>query len=158
MVKAASSPSRSVPSALNARQTPGIAGVFKDQKGRVQLGGLAAQQADLLCELFETDPILAEAWGLKEAFRHVYRARNRDDAEQRLDAFLAAVQRARLPAFDSFAIGIQSWRTELLAYFEEPTTNGYAEGVINKVKVIKRRGYGLPTFTSFRKRIVIACG
>jgi hypothetical protein len=25
---------------------------------------------------------------------------------------------------------------ELLAYFDEPTTNGYAEGVINKVKLI----------------------
>lgn len=119
---------------------------------------LSARERRLLCELFERDPILAEAWGLKEAFRHVYRARNRTDAEQRLDAFLAAVERARLPAFDSFATGIRSWRTELLAYFDEPTTNGYAEGVINKVKVIKRRAYGLPTFTSFRKRIVIACG
>ena len=29
---------------------------------------------------------------------------------------------------------------------------------INKVKVIKRRAYGLPTFTGFRKRVVIACG
>jgi transposase len=31
-------------------------------------------------------------------------------------------------------------------------------GVINKVKVIKRRTYGLPTFTGFRKRILLACG
>jgi hypothetical protein len=54
--------------------------------------------------------------------------------------------------------GITIWRAELLAYFDEPTTNGYAEGVINKVKVIKRRAYGLPTFTGFRKRVVIACG
>ena len=52
--------------------------------------------------------------------------------------------------------GITHWRTELLAYFDEPTTNGYAEGVINKVKVIKRRAYGLPTFAGFRKRVVIA--
>ena len=42
--------------------------------------------------------------------------------------------------------------------FDQPTSNGYAEGVINKVKVIKRRAYGLPTFHGFRKRIVIACG
>jgi transposase len=46
----------------------------------------------------------------------------------------------------------------LLAFFEEPTTNGYAEGVINKVKVIKRRAYGLPTFQGFRQRVLIACG
>ena len=46
----------------------------------------------------------------------------------------------------------------MLAYFDEPTTNGYAEGVINKVKVIKRRAYGIPTFTAFRQRVLLACG
>src|SRR6185436_11282243 len=107
-----------------------------------------------LCELFDRDPILAEAWALKEAFRAIYGATNRAQAEQRLDRFLIAVDHARLPAFDAFGKGVRSWRTELLAYFDEPTTNGYAEGVINKVKVIKRRAYGLPTFAGFRKRIV----
>jgi transposase len=82
----------------------------------------------------------------------------RAEAERRLDAFLAAVDRAQIPSFKAFADGVRLWRDELLAYIDEPTTNGYAEGVINKVKVIKRRAYGLPTFTDFRKRVVIACG
>jgi len=30
--------------------------------------------------------------------------------------------------------------------------------VINKVKVIKRRAYGLPTFKGFRERVLLACG
>ena len=101
---------------------------------------------------------MAEAWGLKEAFRNIYNAENRTEAERRVDAFLAAVARAGLPSFDAFATGVRMWRTELPGYFDEPTTNGYAEGVINKVKVIKRRAYGLPTFDGFRKRVVIACG
>ena len=69
-----------------------------------------------------------------------------------LEAFLIAVEHAGLPAFDAFAKGVRSWQQELLAYFDEPTTYGYAEGVINKVKVIKRRAYGLPTFAGFRRR------
>jgi Transposase len=40
----------------------------------------------------------------------------------------------------------------MVANFDEPTTNGYAEGVINEVKVIKRRAYGLPSFGAFRER------
>jgi transposase len=72
--------------------------------------------------------------------------------------FLGAVDRGGLRPFDAFATGIAQWHTELLAYFDEPTTNGYAEGVINTVKVIKRRAYGLPTFAGFRKRVVVACG
>jgi transposase len=52
---------------------------------------------------------------------------------------------------------VRLWQIELLAYFDEPTTNGSAEGVINKVKVIKRRAYGIPTFTAFRQRVLLAC-
>lgn len=118
---------------------------------------LPSHERRRLAQLFQRDPIVAEAWGLKEAFRHIYVARDRTNAELRLDTFLAAVDRAGLPAFDAFAKGIRQWRTELLAYFDEPTTNGYAEGVINKVKVIKRRAYGLPTFDGFRARVLLAC-
>lgn len=39
---------------------------------------------------------------------------------------------------------------EFLAYFDQRATNGYAEGITNKIKVIKRRAYGLPTFAGFR--------
>jgi transposase len=114
---------------------------------------LTARQRRQPCELFEHEPLLAEAWGLKEAFRSIYRAPDR-----RLDAFLATVDCAQIPSFSAFAEGVRQRREELLAYFEQPTTNGYAEGVINKVKVIKRRAYGLPTFNGFRPRVVIACG
>ena len=110
-----------------------------------------------LCELFEREPLLAEAWPLKESFRAVYRAPDPREAERRLDRFLASVACAHLPAFSAFAEGVRLWRDELLAYFDEPTTNGYAEGVVNKVKFIKRRAYGLPAFDGFRDRVLLAC-
>jgi transposase len=127
---------------------------------RLLKGGerLAEHDRRALCELFAREPLVAEAWGLKERFRAVYRARSRAEAERRLAAFEAAVERAALPSFTAFARGLRPWREELLAYFEQPTTNGYAEGVINKVKVIKRRAYGLPSFASFRSRVLVACG
>jgi transposase len=111
-----------------------------------------------LCELFARDPVVGAAWELKEAFRRIYRAGDRQEAAARLERFLGAVDRTALPPFGAFAEGVRRWREELLAYFEEPTTNGSAEGVINKVKVIKRRAYGLPSFQSFRHRVLLACG
>ncbi len=119
---------------------------------------LCERERRTLCELFQAEPLLAEAWGLKERFRAIYRAGDRDEAERRLQAFEAAVERAAIPSFTAFAHGLRSWREELLAYFDQPTTNGYAEGVINKIKVIKRRAYGLASFDSFRTRVLIACG
>jgi transposase len=118
---------------------------------------LTERERRRLSELFEREPMIAEAWGLKEAFRSIYRAPDRPEAERRLDHFLGAVERAQLPAFTAFADGVRLWRGDLLAYFDEPTTNGYAEGVINKVKVIKRRAYGLPSFDGFRGRVLVAC-
>ena len=84
--------------------------------------------------------------------------RDRLEAERRLDCFLAACERSGLAPFEAFANGLGPWRQELLAYFDEPLTNGYAEGVTNKVKVIKRRAYGVPSFRSFRRRVLLACG
>jgi transposase len=118
---------------------------------------LTERERRRLIALFEREPLIAEAWGLKEAFRSIYRAPDRPEAERRLDHFLGAVERAELPAFTAFADGVRLWRAELLAYFDEPTTNGYAEGVINKVKVLKRRAYGLPSFDGFRERVLLEC-
>jgi transposase len=119
---------------------------------------LSFQQRRSLCELFEAEPLIAEAWRLKEAFRAIYRSTSRVEADERLERFLAAVDRAAIPSFTAFAEGVRLWREELLAYFDQPITNGYAEGVTNKIKVIKRRAYGLPTFNGFRQRVLVACG
>jgi transposase len=123
-------------------------------KGRERL---RAEERRELSALFESEPLLAIGWGLKEAFRSIYQARDRNDAEQRLARFLAWAAREELPSFQRFASQVERWREELLAYFDDPATNGYAEGVTNKIKTIKRRAYGLPSFASFRERILVAC-
>jgi transposase len=119
---------------------------------------LTESQRRRLCELFAHDPVIAEAWWLKELLRSVYAATDRAQATQRLDRFFAAVARSGHQPFEAYVNGIGSWREEILAYFDQPASNGYAEGVINKVKVIKRRAYGLPSFESFRERVLVACG
>ena len=75
---------------------------------------LTERERSRLCALFEHEPVIAEAWGLKEAFRSIYRAQERREAERRLERFLAAAERAQLPAFKAFADGVRLWREELL--------------------------------------------
>jgi transposase len=119
---------------------------------------LTESQRRRLCELFAHDPVIAEAWWLKEALRSVYGAEDRAQATRRLDRFFTAVARSGHQPFEAYVNGIGPWREEILAYFDQPVSNGYAEGVINKVKVIKRRAYGLPSFEGFRERVLVACG
>jgi transposase len=119
---------------------------------------LTESQRRRLCDLFIHDPVIAEAWWLKETLRSVYAAESRAQAEWRLDRFAAAAARSGYQPFSAYLNGITPWREEILAYFDQPASNGYAEGVINKVKVIKRRAYGLPSFEGFRERVLVACG
>jgi transposase len=119
---------------------------------------LDPSNAAKLQALFALDPEMRRAWALKEDFRTIYHLRTRVEAEQRLEAFLTAAEASGFPAFVSFAHGLRKWRGEFLAYFDQRATNGYAEGITNKIKVIKRRAYGLPTFDGFRDRILLCCG
>ena len=73
-------------------------------KGRERLGEAERRR---LCELFAVDPVIGHAWALKEAFRAIYRAADRIEAERRLQAFLGAVARSELPAFTAFARGLE---------------------------------------------------
>jgi Transposase len=67
---------------------------------------LTERERRRLIALFEHEPLIAEAWGLKEAFRWIYRSPDRHEAERRLEHFLAAVERAQLSAFTAFADGV----------------------------------------------------
>ena len=47
---------------------------------------------------------------------------------------------------------IRRWIGEIIAYFDEGTTSGVVEGINNKLKLIKRRGYGFRNFDNFKLR------
>lgn len=50
---------------------------------------------------------------------------------------------------------IKRWINEILAYFDNRTTQGTVEGINQKIKLIKRRGYGLNNFNNFRRRVLL---
>lgn len=93
-------------------------------------------------QLFALHPEIGVAWWLKEAFAHIYQAPNRKQAEQRLDIWIHHVTESGLPEFTNLWRTLNNWRQPILNYHDDPQTNAYAEGITNKIKVMKRRGYG----------------
>jgi len=59
----------------------------------------------------------------------------------------------RLTIFQSYQT-ILRWFDEIIAYFDNRTTNGVVEG-INKLKLIKRSAYGFRNFDNFRVRCLL---
>ena len=98
-------------------------------------------QADLE-QLFEHHPEIGVAWWLKEAFAHIYQAANRAEAAHRFELWAHHVDQSQLPEFANLLRSLNMWKEPILNYHDDPQTNAYAEGITNKIKVLKRRGYG----------------
>jgi len=50
---------------------------------------------------------------------------------------------------------IRRWIGEIIPDFDQRTTQGTVEGINNKLKLIKRRGYGLINFENFQLRSLL---
>lgn len=73
-----------------------------------------------------------------------------------LDPWLAAVEAAGgQPELRSFATGIRIDKEAVLNGLTLPCSSGRVEGIVNKVKAVKRQMYGRASFTLLRKRIIL---
>jgi transposase len=50
---------------------------------------------------------------------------------------------------------IKRWLAEIVGYFERRTTNGIVEGINNKLKLLKRAGFGFRNFNNFETRALL---
>jgi transposase len=132
------------PRAFNARFAFATRHRRLDQRRRSQLD-----------ELFAAFPTIGVAWLMKEAFAGIYDAADRDDAETRLNTWVHNLEAADLPELHALWRAIRRWRTEILAYFDDRQTNAFAEGFTNRIKVMKRRGYGYRNPDRYRARVLL---
>jgi len=107
-----------------------------------------------LLESLLRDPQLARAWGLKEGLRSVYRRRLGDKAAAALDQWIGEAAASNLRPFQRTAATLKRWRREVLNYWRYPITNALVEGKHNRVKTLKRRGYGYRNDRSFLLRVL----
>ena len=63
--------------------------------------------------------------------------------------------RKNVPEFVESAGTISRWKEYILnSFIDERYSNGYTEGINNKIKVIKRIAFGYKSFELFRGRIL----
>lgn len=101
---------------------------------------------------------VSAAWWLKERFAAIYGARDRQIAELLLDEWIEDIERLGLLEFLNTWRTLQWWREEILNYFDDRVTDAFAEGVTNKIEVIKRRSYGFRNAESYRRKVLMGCG
>ncbi len=113
---------------------------------------LRVEEQEMLVKLRQIDPEVDRAYDLVQQFALMLRTRT----GERLDAWLTRVQRSELPELQSFAAGIEKDKDAVRAGLTWWISNGMVEGHVNKLKLIKRQGYGKAGFPLLRKRVLHA--
>ena len=109
--------------------------------------------------MFTQSPELKTCYELKEDFRKWFnQVTDRLTAEQGLTTWLERVAASGLKALQTFVTTMQNWRDRVLNYFDGRHSNGFAEGVNLKIKLINRRAFGYHNFESFRLHVLVAFG
>jgi transposase len=110
---------------------------------------LTQEQANKLEEVKKVTPKLAQMHFFKEKFREIFETKfNWVDGLLSLASWLKDAKEYYPQSFGT----IRRWLGEIIAYFDSRTTQGVVEGINNKLKLIKRRGYGFRNFDNFSSR------
>jgi len=116
---------------------------------------LSETQQAILDKVYAASPQLKQAHQMKEAFRELFDTEY--TVQQGAEALQTWIEKAeRAGCFAEAVKTIKNWFQSIVNYFRHRTTNGPAEGVNNKVKVIKRMAYGFRNVANFRLRILAA--
>ena len=110
------------------------------------------EQREKLGEVKQVSPLLSRMHNITEEFREIFEtALDWGDGTLRLLDWLVEAQ----ADFKNCTQTIKRWFGEIVGYFEQGTTNGVVEGINNKLKLIKRSGYGFRNFDNFKLRSLI---
>lgn len=121
---------------------------------------LDEEEGRKLDEVLGKSPGLKNSYWLKEEFGEIFdEVDSRDIAQKRLNIWKEKARKLKLRNINGFLKTFEHWEEWILNYFSTgKVTNGPVEGMNNKVKLIKRVGYGFQNFSNFRKRILNECG
>lgn len=105
---------------------------------------LSEGEAERLDRLFDYSPALQQAYAFREDLTGLFEKQlSKDEATVEIEAWQEKVRKSGLRCFDPFLKTLDNWKDEITNYFLSRQTSGFVEGFNNKIKVLKRRCYGI---------------
>ena len=110
---------------------------------------------DLKRELLNINSDLHDAYILKEMFLDLVNYSDYDHAEEEIKSWIEMVYDYNIPEMVEAANTIKNWLPYIVnSFIDERFSNGFTEGLNNKIKVIKRVAFGYKNFEFLRLRIL----
>ena len=113
---------------------------------------LSEKQKEKLEQVKSASPLVGMMHTLKEEFHQIFEE-SKDQGAGTLE-LINWLKKAE-PYYKKSVKTIKRWFAEIVGYFEGRTTNGIVEGINNKLKVLKRCGFGFRSFNNFEIRALL---
>jgi transposase len=113
---------------------------------------LSDEEREVVASLERGCPTVTQARGLALRFAKGLR----DRQPKTLVPWLLEAQTSGIPALKEFAVGLERELAAIKAAFSLPWSNGPVEGVVNRIKLIKRQMFGRAGFDLLRRRALLA--
>lgn len=139
---------------LNVKERAKLFGSLKGSKYTLLKAEdkLTPKQKEKLDQVKGASPLVKTMHSLKEELHQIFEeSENLGVGTLKLIDWLAIAQnyyRKSVPT-------IKRWFAEIVGYFENRTTNGIVEGINNKLKLLKRCGFGFRNFRNFELRALL---
>jgi len=106
--------------------------------------------------LYQHSPKLKKAHQYALKLTNIFNTHcNRKLALDKINRWVSMVEKSDITCFDSFIDTLTKYQTYILNYFKDRKNSGFVEGLNNKIKVAKRRCYGLLKTESFFQRLFL---
>ncbi|GHO57704.1 transposase [Ktedonobacter robiniae] len=115
-------------------------------------GKLESDEQETLAQLRSLHAEMKQAYELVQQFASLLRTRT----GEHLDAWLEKVRASQISELQRFVASIERDKAAVVAGLTLSHSNGLVEGKVNKLKLIKRMGYGRAAFPLLRQRVLHA--
>lgn len=110
---------------------------------------------DLREQILEINEELKNAYLLKELFLDVVHSTTYEYAEIEFKEWIDTVKKYGIEEMIEAAKTIENWLPYIVnSFIDKRLSNGFTEGINNKIKVIKRIAFGYKNFKFFRLRLM----
>lgn len=121
---------------------------------RKNADNLEPEEKEILDLLFEASPLLRKAYQLREKLTRIFdKEQTKKSGRQAIRRWMGEVRKSGLDCFDKFLGTLEKHLDIITNYFISRSSSGWVEGLNNKIKVLKRRCYGLTNISNLFRRI-----
>lgn len=105
---------------------------------------LSKEEKAILNALFSHSPELVEAYRLAIKLTHIFNSHiTKKEALEKFQEWINLVRNSPLTCFNKFIKTFKKYKNEIANYFIDRNSSGFVEGFNNRIKVLKRRCYGI---------------